>query len=104
MHPAKTIDLPFGVSQRTVTAGSFKNYPGTQYYGLKLAPEVQVPANCVVPIPDFGLPKEDATYSALRIVLYRIAMNQPVYLGCMGGYGRTGTFLALLYRALGVEN
>lgn len=104
MHPATTIKLPFGVSERYITAGSFKNYPGTHFYGLKLAPEVPVLANCVVQVPDFGLPEVEATYSALRILLYRIAMGQKVYLGCMGGYGRTGTFLALIYRCLGVED
>ena len=104
MKSATALTLPLGASRRQFYAGSFKNFPGKGYYGIKLAPEVNVPAHLVVKIPDFGLPRELDTYSALRVLLYQAALGRKVYIGCMGGYGRTGTFLALLYRLLGVKD
>lgn len=103
MREMKVLPLPFGASQRVIYAGSYLNYPGGMY-GVKLAPEVKGQAHMIVPIKDFGLPDKADTYSALRTILYQVALGRPVYMGCFGGLGRTGTFLALLYKVLGVKD
>lgn len=57
-----------------------------------------------VPIEDFSVPPmsmrpvvEDALYRAAKAAVD----GQLVYVGCMGGWGRTGLFLSLLAKACG---
>jgi protein-tyrosine phosphatase len=74
--------------------------------GVKLAPEVQAEAQYHLPIRDFSIPPVKlATDRLVFDVLTLLAVNmEPVYVGCMGGRGRTGMFLALLAKTMGVEN
>jgi protein-tyrosine phosphatase len=59
--------------------------------------------NCTwhLPIPDFSVPDNDElVLEILRGVIYQMALGNVVHVGCRGGIGRTGLFLALLYKAL----
>lgn len=58
-----------------------------------------------LPIRDFDVPqsKRDTEYALERTL--EAAMNgRRVYVGCMGGWGRTGLFLALLAKCCGVKD
>lgn len=71
-----------------------------QFEGLARGPDIDV----WIPIPDFGVPAELLTpivEFALIRALAAALDGRSVYVGCMGGIGRTGLFLSLLAKALG---
>ncbi len=62
--------------------------------------------NVHLPIHDFSVPspdQQDEVELALRETLEALLDGKPVYVGCMGGWGRTGLFLALLAKVCGVD-
>ena len=63
--------------------------------------------NVHLPIHDFSVPspdQQDEVELALRETLEALLEGKTVYVGCMGGWGRTGLFLALLAKVCGVEH
>lgn len=70
--------------------------------GIKLAPEIKAEAQAVADIKDFGVPKVD---DMIRLLLWAIKImreDSVVYVGCMMGQGRTGTFLACLVKCFDI--
>lgn len=58
-----------------------------------------------LPIRDFSVPKDDDEVRRVIVETLRVALKgHNVYVGCMGGWGRTGLFLALLAKAAGVKD
>lgn len=50
-------------------------------------------------IPDFSVPEvRNATFMLAWVLFESIVRKRPVYVGCMGGTGRTGLILALLIK------
>lgn len=86
--------------------GPFNSAPDEAFRIAVRAENIQ-PGDCEVhlPIRDFSVPEDDeAVVNAVRSA-YQAAINGlPVYVGCMGGYGRTGLFLALLAKTAGVPD
>jgi len=92
--------LPFGVSTRSIYGGPYHEKP-KDYVGIKVAAEIKDRCSMHVPIRDFSVPlKPDQMNEALAFALDRIAEDMPLYVGCMGGVGRTGLFLTLLVKSL----
>ena len=61
--------------------------------------------NLHLPIHDFSVPENDALVrETLRRTLRAALDGKNVYVGCMGGWGRTGLFLALLAKAAGEDD
>ena len=97
----------FARQQLTVTGGPYDGYtPAKHSFGVCVREE-RVPSSGVdvhLPIRDFGLPADhEAVRKALRDTLEALLLKKDVYVGCMGGFGRTGLFLALLAKAAGVS-
>jgi hypothetical protein len=73
--------------------------------GIKLAAEIKAPADAYVHLRDMSVPEDTFVEwqmrGALLLAIYSLSRGRPVYAGCMGGYGRTGTFLALLAKCFG---
>lgn len=67
--------------------------------GIKLAPEIHEQADVRVDIPDFGVPKVSDLDRGIREALELLA-DGPIYVGCMGGRGRTGLFMAALAKVM----
>ena len=58
-----------------------------------------------VPIPDFGVPDNHVTVMKALETTLRMAMRgKRIWVGCAGGYGRTGLFLALLAKCCRVDD
>lgn len=58
-----------------------------------------------VPIKDFSIPQDDAeVFYALKVAFRRLLHGNSVYVGCMGGWGRTGLFLSLMAKVAGVPD
>lgn len=63
--------------------------------------------NVRVPIRDFSVPQpeqREEMVSALKQTIEAAMQGKLVYVGCAGGWGRTGLFLALLAKALDVKD
>ena len=67
-------------------------------FKIKLAPELPHDADLTINIPDFGLPTVEDT----RSMVAAMERHEHVFMGCMGGIGRTGTMIGCVlqsYRA-----
>ena len=105
--PVKSLVLPFGLAKRRIYAGPWTQKP-SHMVGVKLAREVEGLSKFFLPIHDFGVPLNiHETDIVVCGVLDLLADNHgtaPIYVGCYGGKGRTGLFLALLAKTLGVPD
>jgi hypothetical protein len=91
-----------------IAGGPYDFFPGRdKAFGVCVRAERVDPSelDLHVPIRDFGVPKDEEALRRVIIETLRAALSgRQVYVGCMGGWGRTGLFLALLAKAAGVEN
>lgn len=86
-----------------VAGGPFDQRPRNGTYNICLRAERIPPdAHAILPIEDFRTPaNRDAVVSALKLAFSALLAGKPVYVGCQGGLGRTGLFLALLAKVAG---
>ena len=86
-----------------VTGGPFVNCPPSMV-GVKMAKEIR--RACVVDIPtdDYSTPDPLVLERGLGKAVEYLLAGKPVYVGCMGGKGRTGLFLAVLAKAFGIKD
>lgn len=99
-----TLKLPLWFSRYvTVTGGPYMESPKT-YYGVKLAEEIRAPYRVSIPTKDFSVPKKADLDEGLANAVRALLHGERVYVGCMGGRGRTGLFLAILAKAFGIKN
>lgn len=103
-----SMKLPVGEKLCRIGAGSYLLRPvGTVC--IKLAREIDALADAHVDMRDMSAPDYDSLADwqmrgALLLALYSLSRGRLVYAGCMGGYGRTGVFLACLVKCLGVDD
>ena len=88
-----------------VVGGPFDKYrPGVNGdFGVCVRAE-RVPATATIrlPIEDFNVPDDiEDVDNAIMATLEALLDGKRVYVGCMGGWGRTGLFLALLAKVAG---
>lgn len=72
--------------------------------GVKMAEEINRPCDINIPTRDFSVPKVEHMTDGLRQGVQLIAQGKPLYVGCMGGIGRTGLYLAILAKAWGIND
>jgi hypothetical protein len=87
----------------TVMGGPYREKP-EGIRGVKLAPEINAACDVRLDIPDFGIPAVHAVDDALFQTLKILCEDGVIYLGCMGGIGRTGMFMALLMKTIATLN
>jgi hypothetical protein len=95
--------IQIAVSKRqyfVVTGGPFMECPPTMK-GVKMAAEIKQACAVDIPTQDFKVPDRKTLYRGLNKALDLVLAGEPVYVGCMGGKGRTGLFLAVLVKAFG---
>lgn len=85
-----------------VTGGPYHDRPDTMV-GVKMAAEINRPADISIPTRDFCTPDLKMLDAGLLHAAEALVNGDPLYVGCMGGKGRTGLFLAVLAKALGVK-
>lgn len=98
------ITLPMAWGSRYEVFGGryIDRQPG--FLGVKMAVEINRPFDVEVPVADFSIPTKDQMMRGLRDTVKLILDGDPVYVGCMGGIGRTGLMLAFLAKAWGIAN
>lgn len=76
--------------------------------GIKMALEVpyRLDGSIEIGVPtlDFSVPMVDDLQRGLTDAVNHILRGEEVYVGCMGGRGRTGLFLAILAKAFGEKS
>jgi len=91
-----------------IVGGPFNNYrPGINGdIGVCVrAEQVPATADICLPIHDFDVPHDEADVDlAIEVTLGALLAGKRVYVGCMGGWGRTGLFLALLAKTCGYDD
>jgi hypothetical protein len=97
----------FGKIDFTVTGGPFDAFrPKVNGdFGVCVRAE-RVPrtADVVVAIKDFDVPRPEQlrdVHYALKETIEQALSGQRVWIGCMGGWGRTGLFMAILAKVCG---
>lgn len=107
-----SIKLPLGISGALkvveMIGGPFDNFPGRdKAFGVAVRAERIKPgqADVQLPIHDFGVPEYLPNVEAALLAAFKAALQgRPVWVGCMGGWGRTGLFLSLVAKVAGVES
>jgi hypothetical protein len=67
-------------------------------------PGIDYPVEISIPTEDYKTPDPKQLKAGLKQAVKQILNGRPVYVGCMGGRGRTGLFMAVLAKAFGVAN
>ncbi len=99
------LKLPVGPNHRqffVVSGGPFRQCPPNMK-GVKMAAEIRQECAVDIPTVDYQVPNRLQMYRGMHKAMDLILAGEPVYVGCMGGIGRTGLFLACLAKAFGVR-
>lgn len=86
-----------------VTGGPYWDKPKGMI-GVKMAEEIMEFYTVSIPVKDFGIPTKEQMDKGLYEAIIWVVSGKPVYVGCMGGIGRTGLMLAILAKAFGVKD
>jgi hypothetical protein len=87
----------------TVYGGPYHDRPDA-LKGVKLAKEIDEPCDVNLPIRDFSVPALTTLNLALGQAVTLLLQGEPLYVGCMGGRGRTGLFMSILAKVFGVQS
>lgn len=98
-----TLELNLNGSKVTVIGGPYLDKP-RELRGVKLAEEIDAPYDLKLDIPDFSVPDREETFEVTLRAIDLLVQEGTIYVGCMGGIGRTGLFMALLVKATGYFN
>ncbi len=99
----RSIPVNFANVPGTVYGGAFRGLPapGPNRFVVCMAAELGgLPADFYVLTKDFQTPPEEQLKIALALSIQAIKDGKDVYVGCMGGIGRTGTFMAALAKVM----
>lgn len=78
-----------------VYGGPYLKVP-VDFWGVKMAEEIEHPHMVSVPTRDFCVPEVSDMRRGVVQALMAMINDELVYVGCMGGIGRTGLFLGVL--------
>jgi hypothetical protein len=91
--------LRLGAIKADILGGPYRKKP-SHYYGIKMAEEIN--ADCVISIPtrDFSVPDSGRLLAGLYSGITLAQQGAPLWVGCMGGIGRTGLYFAALAKVM----
>ncbi|QIN95302.1 tyrosine phosphatase family protein [Stenotrophomonas phage vB_SmaS_DLP_3] len=98
--------LPLKLNDRQhfiVFGGPYKKKPD-HMVGVKMAVEIDRPFTIEVPTVDFQVPSMQDMEEGIDKAVTEILKGKQLYVGCMGGIGRTGLFLACLAKVFGEKD
>lgn len=102
MGLTKGFMVTVGPHRAMIYGGPYRQYiPGQRrLVGVKMAKEIEADHDIDIPTKDFSVPNVGALQQGLSDAIRHIALGNDVYVGCMGGIGRTGLFMGCLLKAL----
>lgn len=97
---------PFTIFRALVYGGPYREAPaslgGVKVVGVKMAIEIDRECDINVPTKDFETPPPVIFRFGLEKAVQALLEDKPIYVGCMGGIGRTGLFMAGLAKIFGL--
>ncbi|MCW3474018.1 protein-tyrosine phosphatase family protein [Limobrevibacterium gyesilva] len=105
--PNGAVTLRFFGRDRRIAGGPFDSYAPPAIGVCLEAGSAKAPlADLRIDIPDFQPPTEAQLRLGLArlLVLMRQRPDDPVYVGCRAGFGRTGTIIAALAKLAGMPD
>lgn len=99
----RSINIILNGESHTVYGGPYRQVPGGME-GVKMAAEIDMPCRVDIPTVDFSVPDMHEFRQGLKKALVLMVMGKTIYVGCMGGIGRTGLFLAALSKVMMAQN
>lgn len=80
-----------------VFGGPYRDYsPVNNVIGVKMAAEIRKPCLVDIPTDDFSVPEHENMVAGMIKSLQYVRAGNSLYVGCMGGVGRTGLFMGVL--------
>jgi protein-tyrosine phosphatase len=70
---------------------------------VKMAAEIDLPCDVSVPTEDFSVPDKDAMIGGLWRGVRLLKATGHLFVGCAGGRGRTGLYMACLARLMEMD-
>lgn len=102
---AKTPDgfmpVRFGAIETKLWGGPYRNKP-EHMFGIKMAEEIRAECDVDIPTRDFSVPPVPVFLKGLEEGICALIEGEEVYVGCMGGIGRTGLYMAAVAKVMGV--
>lgn len=91
--------LRLGSIKADIVGGPYNQKP-PYFYGIKMAEEIQ--RDCVISIPtrDYHVPDTGRLLAGLYAGISLAQQGVPLWVGCMGGIGRTGLYFAALAKVM----
>lgn len=102
MKLTESMPIRFGDIQGHIFGGPFRQYvPGTRrLFSVKMAQEIDHAHDVAVDTEDFSVPNVEDMQRGCIEAIKALSKGQDVYAGCMGGTGRTGTFMGCMAKAM----
>ena len=91
--------LRLGTIHADILGGPYMQKP-KGFYGIKMAEEIS--RDCVISIPtrDFDVPDRGRLFAGLYAGISLAQQGVPLWVGCMGGIGRTGLYFGALSKVM----
>lgn len=100
MELNKSINVTLGTLSTTVYGGRFRDFDTSErrLVGIKMAVEIDHDHHISIPTADYSVPTQKAMQHGIALALYAIEQGNDLYVGCMGGIGRTGLFMGCMLK------
>jgi len=82
-----------------VFGGPYMARPSDKF-GVKMAEEINLPFDVSVPTEDYSVPNVEQLRRGLIKTMVAMHKGEAIYVGCLGGIGRTGLFIACLVKVM----
>jgi hypothetical protein len=93
------MQFQLGNLKTEIAGGPYKLKP-EGYFGIKMAAEVRAGCGIDIPIRDYCVPEEGTFKRGLVLGIMAVSLGQKLYVGCFGGIGRTGLYMAGLAKVM----
>ncbi len=104
--PGIPVKVPFGWG-KTLYGGPFYDVVDIDdpaVCKVKMAVEIRQSYDISIPTKDFSTPLVLDMRLGIIDALEALSEGKTLYVGCMGGIGRTGLFIGILAKTLGIKN
>lgn len=101
MELKKPINVTIGPIKGALFGGPFRAHqPTRRLFSINMAKEIPNNADFRIPTRDFSVPEVEDMEAGLMAALNALQEGNDIYVGCMGGVGRTGLFLGCFAKVL----
>jgi hypothetical protein len=99
-HGKGAMPFKFRFIKATIHGGPYMaKHPSL--FGVKMAAEIDRACQVDIPTRDFDVPPVEIMKAGMRKAFTALLEEGEIYVGCMGGIGRTGLFMAAMAKAAG---